>query len=255
VDFFRQLLMMSPTERTQKLAGRTPESRAKILAKVREYLLLDPNERELRLRATELRWYLVPMMSTAPGDRTGQFARVPAELLPLVQSRLAQWDSLPAPLQQEFLAHDATLHYIAQPSAPVSTSAEADKVAEQFSQFFNLSDGEKQNLLGTLSGAERTQMEKTLQAFDQLPVKQRALCVRNFGKFAGMSPAERAEFMKNAERWSKMTPEERKTWRDLVAEVPMWPPAPAHLPPLPPPPSAFPQQVVPKAPKTNVATN
>ena len=197
-------------------------------------------------------WYLVPMMRTAPGDRTAQYARVPSELLPLVQSRLAQWDSLPAPLQQEFLAHDATLHYFAQPAAPVSTNTEADKIAEQFSQFFDLSDGEKQNLLGTLSEAERAQMEKTLQAFDQLPVKQRALCVRNFGKFAGMSFAERAEFMKNAERWSKMTPEERKTWRDLVAEVPMWPPAPVRLPPLPPPPSAFPQHVTPK---TNMATN
>ena len=53
VDFFRQLLAMSPAERNQSLTNRSPEIRARILAKVREYQALGPDERELRLRATE----------------------------------------------------------------------------------------------------------------------------------------------------------------------------------------------------------
>ena len=37
---------------------------------------------------------------------------------------------------------------------------------------------------------------------------------------------EQAEFLKNAERWSQMSPAERQAWRDLVANVPQWPPLP-----------------------------
>jgi hypothetical protein len=69
-------------------------------------------------------------------------------------------------------------------------------------------------------------MEKTLQTFAQLPPQQRIRCLRNYAKFAGMSAAERAEFLKNAEHWSQMSPKERQTWRDLVAQVPVWPPLP-----------------------------
>ncbi|HSY74859.1 MAG TPA: hypothetical protein VK810_05260, partial [Dongiaceae bacterium] len=58
VDFFRNLLAMTPRDRNNFLTNKSPEVRERILGKVNEYLVLDPNERELRLRATELRWYL-----------------------------------------------------------------------------------------------------------------------------------------------------------------------------------------------------
>ncbi len=87
----------------------------------------------------------------------------------------------------------------------------------------------KQAALNTLSDAERGQMEKTLQAFDKLPPDQRDECIRAFAKFAGMSASEKREFLKNAERWSQMSPAERQAWRDLVANVPEWPPLPTGL--------------------------
>jgi hypothetical protein len=249
VSFFRQLLMLSPSERNNSLADRTPEARARILAKVREYQALDPDERELRLRATELRWYLVPLLRMAPAERPGLLARVPPELLGIVKSRLMQWDVLPPPLQAEFLANDKTLHYLTQTQPPSATNSQPDTLAEQFSQFFVLTQREKQRLLGMLSETERLRMAKTLKTFDQLPVQQRAQCIRNYAKFAGMSGVERAEFLKNAESWSKMSPQERQTWRDLVANVPMWPPAPSTiLPPLPP-------NLRPKGVKPSMATN
>ncbi len=91
-------------------------------------------------------------------------------------------------------------------------------------------------------------MEKTLKSFEQMPSAQRRECVRNYAKFAGMSGAERAEFLKSAESWSKMSPAERQTWRDLVANVPMLPPAPPLIqPPVP--------HAAPKILHPNMATN
>ena len=50
-----------------------------------------------------------------------------------------------------------------------------------------------------------------------------------------MSALEKQDFLKNAERWSQLSPKERQTWRDLVTHVPEWPPMPPDLmPPLPP---------------------
>ena len=247
VAFFRQLLILSPVEREQSLTNRTPEARARIMAKVHEYQLLNPDERELRLRATELRWYLVPLLRTPPADRAGQLARIPPEFGTLVQSRLAQWDLLPPPLQQEFLTNDPTLHYFAQPPPPANTRQQ--QLTAAFHQFLELKPAEKTLILATLSETERAQMEKTLQTFQHLPVQQRALCLRNFGKFAGMTSAERAEFLKNSESWAKMSPQERQAWRDLVAHVPLWPPMPAV------PPAIMPPHFIPKPHSNSVATN
>ncbi len=251
VAFFRNLLAMSPKERSELLTNRAPEIRARIFVKIHEYEALDPDERELRLRATELRWYLMPLLQVKPANRADQLAQVPEDLRDLVKSRLTQWDILPPPLKEEFLKNDQALHYFVRIEPPGYSvtdglpDSQGQKVSQQFSKFFELTAAEKQETLSTLSAAERTQMAKTLRAFDQLPSEQRMQCVHNYAKFAGLSAAERSEFLKNAERWSQMSPTERQAWRDLVAHVPQWPPLPPTIfPPMPP-----------TSPRLNMATN
>ena len=257
VNVFRQLLVMTPQDRANYLTNRAPDIRDRILAKVREYLALDPDERELRLRATELRWYLLPLLRESPTNRAAGLAQVPDDLRGLVQSRLAQWSLLPPSLQKEFLENEGTLHYFSHVDSTNSpppggrlAPSDADqahwnalseddrgRIAGEFNQFFELTRVEKQKTLNTLSGTEKAQIEKTLVTFSNLPPAQRAQCIRAYTKFAGMSPEDRADFLKNAERWSQLPPKERQAWRDLVAQVPLWPPLPHALnmpPPLPP---------------------
>ena len=246
VDFFRELLVMSPDERDIFLTNRPPEIRARILAKVAEYEALDPNERELRLRATELRWYLMPLLRESPTNRDARLALIPPDMRGIVQDRLTEWSILPPTLQQEFLEHEHILRYFARMDTsnnPAENSGRAPSDDERsrwnalpepeqrqvlagFNQFFDLTPDEKQAALNTLSEAERRQMGKTLQAFGKMPPDQRAECVNAFAKFASMSETEKTEFLKNAERWSAMSPAERQAWRDLVVNVPQWPPLP-----------------------------
>ncbi len=255
VDLFRQLLAMTPDERAAYLTNRPPQIRDRILAKVGEYEALDPNERELRLRATELRWYLLPLLREPPDQRNARLAQVPADMRELVKTRLGEWSILPPPLQEEFLENERTLRYFAdvdagnsppQPQAVPSnpeaarwyamTEDQRKKTAAGVNQFFELTVDEKQAALGTLSDAEREQMGKTLQAFDKLPPDQRDECIQAFAKFAGLSLSEKQEFLKNAERWSQMPPADRQAWRDLVVNVPEWPPLPPGFAAPPPPP-------------------
>ena len=259
VTFFRQLLAMSPAERFNSLTNRTPEVRERLLAKLREYQMLPPDERELRLRETDLRWYLLPLLRTTPANRDMRLAQVPDELRDLVKTRLTEWDVLPPPLQQEFLNNERALRYFSHvdsatppPPEPDQTrwnalsDDERQRITDQFNHFFELTPAEKQQALTTLSATEQQQMETTLQTFGSLPPAQRSQCIRGFTKFAGMSAAERAAFLKNAERWSQMSPAERQTWRDLVTHVPQWPPLPPGLllPPMPPKIAPHPHPVV-----------
>ena len=253
VAFFRELLAMPHAERNRALTNRPPEARARILAKVDEYAALDPGERELRLRATELRWWLTPLLRAPRAERAARLAQMPADLRELAQARLMQWDILPPPLQEEFLANERTLHYFAQvsPPEPPPVTPDQRRIAAQVNRFFELTDEEKEQTLNTLSAQERAAMETTLKSFDRLTPQQRSVCVRNYAKFAGMSAAERAEFLKNAERWSQMSPAERQTWHDLVAQVPIWPPMPPPMIPQ----MLHPKPPPPPVPQPTVATN
>jgi hypothetical protein len=254
VDYFRKFLAMSPQQLQIALAHKSPQARARILAKVNEYAGMDPDERELRLRATELRWYLMPILQASPDQRSSQLALVPPDIRDLVQSRVMEWAILPPPLQQEFLDNEHIAGYFAgldstngnsdapAPSDPersrwnAYSEAERQAMISQFMDFYNLSPNEKQKALGELTPTECKQMAVTLQTFASLPARQRSQCIHAFDKFTDMSRQERAEFLKNAQRWSKMSPPERQAWRDLVAHVPQWPPLPtaAITPPLPP---------------------
>ncbi len=242
VAFFRELLAMNPAERQRALTNRSAEKQKAILDKVAEYEALPVAERELRLRATELRWYLVPLLSVPLTNRVAALGHLPDDMRKLVEDRLEQWQLLPPPLQEQILTNDQKLELYLQLTG-ISMSPEPDSAVpyppgylEQLKAqlrlvepYFELTPEEKARVLETLPEVERREMEATLRAFEQLPSAQRTQCIRAFGKFSGMTPEARRQFLKNAQRWQVMTPEERQQWRNLVRDVPEWPPLPPGL--------------------------
>jgi hypothetical protein len=264
ISFFRELLAMNASERRQALTNRPPEIRAQILAKVREYESLDPNEREVRLRVTELRWYLRPLMASPATNRAVQLSQIPDRDRKLVEDRLQEWDKVPSDVQKELLGIEPTMQYFAEIEgrseqqrkeiiknlSPARremlekgiqqwgsmSEEQRRKTLSRFDHFFHLTAPEKDKALQTLSGPERQQIEKTLQTFGSLPPERRAECIRSFAKFTSLSLEERQQFLKNAERWKLMSPGERQAWRELVNRLPppSLPPLPPELPPLPP---------------------
>ena len=256
VDSFRKLLLMPTAERRQFLATRKTNVQERLVQKIREYQELPPEERDLRLIATELRWYLQPLMLSPATNRPAQLALIPENMREMVADRLQQWDRIPAVVQQMFLTNDQAAGYLARVDAPTNYPPLPtvpvqirQKMAARVNQLFALTPGEKEKVLATLSDAERQQMEKTWEAFQNLSPAQRRQCLVSFKQFADLSPAERQEFLKNAARWSQMTPAERQSWRELVSAAPRMPPVPFMPVPRPPVP------VSPGKAKPSVATN
>jgi len=215
VDFFRELLAMTLAERKKTVADRPLENQRRLLAKVREYESLKPDQRELRLRVTELRWYLLPLMSTPATNRAVQLALIPEDDRKLVEDRLQQWDKLPSAARKDLLENEQTIQYFTQfefssaeqrqrilagisPARRLQLEAgiwrwqslsedQRRKMGERFDRFFDLTPGEQEKALNSLSEAERRQMERTLRSFEKLPKVERALCIKSFEKFASMS--------------------------------------------------------------------
>lgn len=255
VDTFRELFDMGPAERAQFLTNRSVVSQKLLLAKLREYEGLSAEQRELRLLATELRWYLLPLMSVPPTNRVAQLALLPARLQKLVADRLQLWDGLAPDVQRRMLESAAS--YYAQQAAHVQdrltevrerisparrqllergirewqgmSEEQRQNTVSHFYEFFNLTPQEKAKTLRTLSESERLRIEQTLRKFENLSDAQREMCVLGFEKFAGLSVEERQQFLENAERWAAMSPTERQNWRMLVENLSRRPTLPPGL--------------------------
>lgn len=234
-------------------------------AKVKEYEALSPADRESRLRMTQqttrLRLHLKPLLRVPPANRAEKLAAIPADERPLVQERLKEWDQLPPQLQKHILENEAVMHDVARmESLPAGQRESAlqsyssdyrrrveenlahwhalpleqrQQMYENFNRFFQLSEKEKDRTLDALSDAERQALEKSIHQFETLPAEQRKACIEAFRKFSNMTPEQRAEFLKNAERWQAMSSAERASWRNLSVQLPPLPPG-LVMPPLPP---------------------
>jgi hypothetical protein len=260
VELFRKLIVATPAEADELLRDRTPEQRRVIEEKLVEYRLLPPPLREWRLKATELRWYLPPLMRLPPGNRTNLLQTVPPEDRPLVEARLQQWDLLPPGEQQALLNNELAVRYLSRPGgvptlppATLSTlplaertrleqavaqwqempESRREELSARFSRFFNLDAQEQNRTLDLLTVAEREQLRLTIDSFASLPPAERERCLQAVRRFSQMTREERFAFLEGAERWRSLSEAQRENWRGLVTKLPPAPPG-ALLPPLPP---------------------
>ena len=252
VALFRQLMTMTPEDQKRAIASKPPEIQKRILEKLEEYKILPEGLREMRLQETELRWYLRPLMDEPRTNRAARLALIPEDERNLVEERLHYWDLLPPSLQEEWKNDEAVANYFAQTAfatpeerkdmlkiIPTSqqarltegfdrwnqmTEQERQKALAGFNKIFEVKPEEKEAALDTVpSDEERQKMEKTLDEYGKLTPQQRLKCISSFKKLATMSVSERQQFLKNAQRWSTMTPGEREKWRQLVITAPILP--------------------------------
>lgn len=259
--YFRRLLALGNTEREAALDNVAAPLREKLRAKLEEYTRLEPPEREGRLRATELHWYLAPLMDMPGTNRTAQLATVPAEYRSMVEEGLKKWDALPPDTRAVVRQNDTAFRNFVQlqtepvprPTyivSPLPQPAQArlqgqweawqalppekrQRLCDRFRGFFELPPREKERTLNALSDEERKEMEDTLRAFERLSPDQRRACVASFRRFTDMSLGEWVQILRNAEHWKEMSPADRQTWRMLVKKLPPLPPQ-FGKPPMPP---------------------
>ena len=241
---FRMLLATNESGRAQWLALRTPGQRQLLEGTITEFLTLSAGERETRLQTLLLRWCLPPLMSLSAADRAARLAQIPEPDRRLLESKLKTWGILPQAIRQDLLDNQLAISVFASSGssggegALRSLSPEKRKELEEqfkrlnelpdprreqilanFQKFFEMPSTEQSKALRKLTPVERQQMERTLTVFEILPPGQRQQAVEGFKKFAELSPADRAAFLKSAERWQTMNDTEREKWRRTVNQL------------------------------------
>lgn len=259
LEFFRKLLVMNREERTTALAARSERSRSVIERKLAEYDSMDPGLRELRLQATELRFYLRPLLSLPSNQRAISVAHMPEKFSKLVQVRLAKWDAMASETRQGILENEWMMHAVLR-YGPKFTAvhvarnlpvAEAEKATRQlqawesltaekrrqminrFNSFFSLNSGEQEKVLARLPEYQRAKVFATLEEIQQLPASDRQDCMASLQRFVSMTPDERIAFFSNAKQWRQLSSLEKKSWRTVVRQFSSAA-APSDAPPLPP---------------------
>ncbi len=257
VEAFRKLLAMSQAGRDQFLTNYPAATRERIVAKLEEYQMLPPDFCDLRLRVTELRWYLLPFLKVPADQRPEKLKSLPEPYKELVKARLEEWDIWPPLLKDEVLEYQSTFsrfvgrdtagNAVVQQQTVFDDLPEKDRAAiEQklahwqalprderqqlfacFEHYFELSEAEQQKTLDALSEPQRKETEKVLEPLQKQSRPQQEAYMAAFRQFAEMSPEERQNFKRNAERWQKMSPAERQAWRDLEKQLSTVHPIPA----------------------------
>ena len=253
VDVFRKLLALTPAERDTALASRTPEQRALIESKLREYSRLSPEQRDERLRAWRMRILVRHFIRLPSSNRVDQLVSLAPADRQLVETRLREWDQMPDDLRHAVLENEWAIRILVQsdaltpsgtrhgPPAPdpeariahwqALPAAQRQQILEKFQHFVDdLSEKEQHKILNTLPEEERREMERTFERFARLAKDRRDLCLTNLQKFAALTPAERQQFFNNAEWWESLTPHEREVWRKFVTALNFRPPAPPPRP-------------------------
>lgn len=269
VAAFRQLLALPPTERESALALRPEAQRTLIRARLADYDALPAEQRETRLRATDLYWHLQQLMVRPAGERAELLQLAPSDLRTVLEERLSLWDQLPESDRQTLRQHENAIRYFARwhgvpqppplpgpgvaaaPTIPLRLQADLnqlralpardrDRAVENWRQFFDAPGPKIERALELMSDTERAEMQEVLGKFRALPAAQRQTCIDSFARLANLPAPERAEFLRRAERWEQLPPAERAAWRRLVGMLPPLPPVPDSrpaLPPLPAPPT------------------
>jgi len=205
-----------------------------------------------------LRRELLPLLQTAPTNRTILLSVIPDEDKKLIKERLQYWVQLPADLQKWVLENELMLGYFlsGQASNPVElgqnleafpvsvrpaitnsiaafrrlTPDQQQKLCRDFIEVFGLDEAEREKIVArTLSqgsGDERKQIERLMVSFQKLPRAQQQQCMESLRKFTSMSMPQRVQFLQNAQRWEKMPEADRQAWRSLIRKVPPLPPMP-----------------------------
>src|SRR5262249_47013904 len=149
------------------------------------------------LRATELRWYLLPLLNMPATNRAERLKLVPEPYHQLVAARVQEWDLWPPSFQRDVLEFQLTMDLVktgavGQAATTLQTlppkerheleqklsrwqamsPPQREQLYAAFQHYFELSDQEKEKTMQALSVPERQETEKVLDPIEKWPKQQ-----------------------------------------------------------------------------------
>ncbi len=230
ISHFRQLLELNTQQREAIILRQEPSTRRILERKLEEYASLSEGEKEFRLFATELHFYLEPMIGRDSSIEKIPADRIPDSIIPHLRTAMDFWNQLPVSQRDLLLSKKKAITYLitlTYSSARLSAIVpEQSDEWESLNRFLALSLDKQKAFLNSYGLAGNTRIVQVLEKMASLSADQRDRSVHALTCYLSFPPAMKDRFMDGVHTWNSMKPTERTVWRQIADRYPRVKPAP-----------------------------
>jgi hypothetical protein len=252
VEKFRLLLEASSSELKAELDAYPEETRSKISVKIAEYRKLSVENRRQKLTATELRWYLPPLLNVDQDTRDFHLKKLEPGLAEVIHQRLMTWDSLPEDLKSSSSKSSLIIGHLSKapslnpplptpsasgtvasapklpkvPGTSVSVNAAAPVSQERLQRlkaYFEMNQEAKNATLKDASLMSDSIFMSRLNWLETMPDQLRERVLSHLIRFQELSAEEKKDFGRSIKTWNRLPQPEKEALRNLVKKTPPFP--------------------------------
>lgn len=252
-EVFRSIMEMKEDERELYLKDKSLAEQRYIKEKIAEFLNLNPFEREVKFRVWNLRYYFGIVAQIPIQARVQWLNQIPEPYRSALEERLKEWDLLSEDIKKEIISNSRLLEFLVpafnEPPLPplpntklllVNQDLEKElahwkelstehrqKILDKFRELLTLRVQEIADLIKQ-THPHMEKLKSLLIKISDLPDPEKTNCLKALEHFLQMNVEEQEKFLKKAEFWMSLTPQQRQAWKKLLSDIPMPP-----LPPIP----------------------
>lgn len=229
---FRDLLSYSEDQQRAFVIKQAPEIQSILSSKLDEYRNLPSAQREFKLVATELHFYLDPVLKSHENiDRT-LFSQAPSHVQHYLNMAVEFWNGLSIPHRDLLLSKKAAVSYLISLSYKSGESQSYDPSKSEWDglySFLLMPSDQQKAFLDSVDVNPSGTINKILTAFENLDEEERKRCAHAFVCYLSFPPQLKKQLNDGLHSWAEKPPIERSLWREIAEKYPKITPIP--LPP------------------------
>lgn len=230
ISKFRTLLEWTPEERTQFVKKQPANVRQILERKILEYESLSDSQREFRLIATELHFYLEPLLIDNRDIDISTVQDIPDHLRKYIDQSVAFWNRIKPAHRDLLLAKKEAVSYLISISSRLYDLEKLmPKPAPEWDNLYHFLQlpHKKQLSFMRASGIQPSpEMSNLLKAFQGLEVEEKRNCAHAFVCYLSFPDQLKTRFVDGLAQWSEKKPSERSIWREIAGKYPKIRPVP-----------------------------
>jgi hypothetical protein len=225
IEHFRIVLNLSSEDLEKYILRQKPHVQPILRKKIEEYASLSRAEKDFRLRATELHYYLDSLLEHNSTVSLDSLPPLPESLKEEIMRAVHFWNNLSNAQRDLLFTKKATISYLVSlsrenvPPLPVNRPAISPEWANMY-HFLQLPYEKQKEFLGSDKLNQAPKMGKVLEAFSKLSVDEKERCANALVCFLSFPRDLQDRVADGLTYWNSLDPSERTVWREIAGRSP-----------------------------------
>nr|MBI1231025.1 hypothetical protein [Cytophagales bacterium] len=225
IEHFRFILNLSSEDLEKYIVRQKPHVQAILRKKVEEYASLSIAEKDFRLRATELHYYLDSLLEHNSTVSLASLPPLPESLREEIMRAVHFWNNLSNAQRDLLFTKKATISYLVSlssenaPPMPVNRPAMSSEWANLY-HFLQLPYEKQKDFLGSHKLNKAPKMQKVLEAFSKMSMDEKERSANALVCFLSFPRDLQDRVSDGLTHWNSLDPSERTVWREIAGRSP-----------------------------------